>query len=177
MKKKIIIAFILVLIIFIVSLIVYNHINSKNNGNNTVKDNIIEEIDDMTAIDFDDTTNAKIENGEKINISKEIIKEHVVTYVGQESNTGKDIKIELLIDNVSLYADNNETYFNFKLTNNNDFDISYVSLNIAFLDNDGKYIYSNERNIHDLSAHKSIDLTIDDYQDYANAKTIEILAG
>ena len=175
MKKKVIM-FIIILTIFTASLIGYNLINN-NKNNNKQKNNVTEESEDMTIIDFNNTDNAKIEDEKKINTSQEIIKEHKVTYDSQEPERGKDVKTELLINNVSLYADTSETHFSFKLTNNNDFDISYASVNIAFLDSRGKYIYSFERNIHDLSAHNSIDLTVDDTIDYANAKTIEIIVG
>lgn len=173
MKKRVII-FIAIFVIFIGSLIGYN-LTKSNKEKNNVEGNI-DNFEDVFAIDFDNLANVEIVDGKKVNTSKEVLKDHLVDYYVIDFQTGKQVKEQLNFSNVELYADEFQSYFSFKLTNDNDFDISYVSIHIAFLDDDGNYIYSNERNISDLKAHSSVDISIDDYQDYANAATLEINA-
>lgn len=173
MKKKVII-FIAIFVIFIGSLVGYNLTKSNKDKNITREEDI--DSFEVKVIDFDNLANAKVVDGKKVNTSEEVLEDHLVDYYTIDSQTGKQVKEKLLFSDVELYADEFKSYFSFKLTNDNDFDISYVSVHIAFLDDDGNYIYSSERNISNLKAHSSVDISIVDYEDYTNAATIEINA-
>lgn len=163
-KKKMII-FLGILLIFIGTLIGYNISKPK-------EETAPPDEDPLYVIDFDNLENAKIEDGKKVNTSEEILTEHTVGYYTNDA--GETFDAEIKFDNISLYADEYQSYFTVTVHNDNDFDIDYISINIAFLDNDGNYIYSSERNLTNLKANTSVEISIDDYFDYTNAKNIEI---
>lgn len=174
MKKKSIIVLVIIFVIFIGALIGYNMSKSKDQLKPTTEIDP-ESVEWQPDIDFSNTANVKIEEDKKINISEEVLKDHTVAYQNYEEIGKEDEKGTLKLTDVSLYADKYQSHFSFTLNNDNDFDISYVSINIAFVDDDGNYLYSSERNITNLKAHTKVELGIDDHIDYSNAANIEII--
>lgn len=159
MKKRIIIISTIVLIIVITGVIIGFTINrnKKNSSNEEAKGTEI-----LVPVDMNNLENAKMKDDEKVNISKDLLKDREIQ--------------GLKLTNISLKTDYGTSSFAADVTNTSDKDFNGGTLTLKFINNEGVQFATLDARVQPIKAGKKVDIAAKTTADLVNAKdfTVEL---
>ena len=155
--KKIVISIIVIVVIIAVGIGLYFYINSKDNKGNEVSitNQVSEDNQDLSLIDFNNTNNVDVSNNIKKNNSEQLKKEK--TYEGMK------------ITDINLEASNGSTSITANVENVTDSDFTGRSIVIVFTNEDGTEYARLQGYIPDILKGKSTVLNASTTSDISNA--------
>ena len=139
----------------------------KNNTKEIKKSNEVVETEEMAGtINFDNLDNAKIKDGNKVNVSSRIKIDHPVF----DMMTEKEFS-NIIMKDVTISSDGNvNVYFRGKLKNASKTTFQRCTFRVVFYDRDGQFLNSFNYDLkEDIKSGEEVDIEYLSSDDYINA--------
>ena len=176
-KKKILIlggSIILIVAIFTLIFLAIRTKNSSTNLEETEKKDSTYYANlppEEPIIDYDNLENAKMVDGEKVNTSSVLAKDHYAMY------DADGVVSKLLISDVAIHSDKEKdvTYFLATFTNKGFSIFPSCMVTVSFLNKNGQYVYSIDYFIDkDIKPDQSIQIDTYDLEDFVNVYDYQV---